>query len=425
VLRIEKLLSREIGLLAQSLGNSAIESAVQQRMVACQADSLDEYVERLEESSVERRALVEDVVVSETWFFRDEKVFEALSEYASGRFRRAHPEGCLRVLSVPCATGEEPYSIAITLLEAGLPPGRFTIQGIDVSARPLEAARLAIYGKNSFRGESTPARERHFEKPKRGDGLEVSELARRSVTFAVGNVLDPFLVPASMHYDVIFCRNLLIYLDAAARTRAFDNLVNWLSPDGVLFSGHAEAIEMMDERFVRMNEAGRCAYVRRRSGAAATTSVATGGAPAQSGPTPRAPLLRLAPTRATPARAPRGRPAVAAVELQPPSSPQPLSLDRVTDLANRGDAGALAACERYIAEAGPSSEAYCLLGVIHMTAGNGKAAMEAFGRALYLDQTHYQSLIHLALLHEQRGETAQAGNLRKRAAREQHRRASR
>jgi chemotaxis protein methyltransferase WspC len=424
VLRIEKLLSREIGLLAQSLGNSAIESAVRQRMVACEVHSLDEYVERLVESSVERRALVEDVVVSETWFFRDERVFGALSEYASGCFR-SHPEGCLRVLSIPCATGEEPYSIAITLLEAGLPPGRFTIQGTDVSARPLEAARLAIYGKNSFRGESTPARERHFEKPTRGDGLEVSELARRSVTFAEGNVLDPFLVPASMHYDVIFCRNLLIYLDAAARTRAFDNLVNWLTPQGVLFSGHAEAIEMMDARFVRMNEAGRCAYVRRSSGAAGTTAVAAGRVPAQSWPTPRAPLLRPAATRATPARAPHRRPVVAAVELQPSPSPQPPSLDRVTDLANRGDAGALAACERYIAEAGPSSDAYCLLGVIRMSAGNGQAAMEAFGRALYLDQTHYQSLIHLALLHEQRGEAAQAGNLRKRATREQDRRASR
>lgn len=89
----------------------------------------------------------------------------------------------------------------------------------------------------------------------------------------------------------------------------------------------------------------------------------------------------------------------------------------VTDLANRGDPAAAAACERHISEWGPSAEAYYLLGVIRNAAGAVQEAVVAFNRALYLEQTHYASLIHLALLHERRGDRAAASNFLRRAQR--------
>ncbi len=428
--RIEQLLSREIGLMAQSIGSTAIEAAVRERMAASQLDTLDEYWERLEQSAEERRALVEDIVVSETWFFRDEDVFRDLTNFANGAWRKAHPDGALRVLCVPCATGEEPYSAAITLLTAGFQPTRFSILGVDVSLRALERARTAVYGRHAFRSAESAERARYFEPV--AAGRRVTAAARSSVTLIQGNVLDPLLVPAFGTFDVVFCRNLLIYLDAPARARALENLWSWLTPDGVLFAGHAEAIEGMDPRFSRLTDAGHCAYVRRRGGprplpAPDLTSTApisqiqsTGGLVL--------PQVKVEPLKAAPTKARRAQPVVPAAPVAAPKTPtlvasSSVSLAQVIEMANRGDPAAGVACESHIAEWGPSAEAYCLLGIIRNAAGAEQAAIEAFNRALYLEQTHYASLIHLALLHERRGDRSAAANFRRRAERVQQKQA--
>jgi chemotaxis protein methyltransferase WspC len=256
-------------------------------------------------------------------------------------------------------------------------------------------------------------------------GRKVSSAARDAVTVMQGNVLDAFLVPAASKFDVIFCRNLLIYLDTAARARALDNLCLWLAPDGILFGGHAEAIDAMDPRFQHLNDAGHCAYVRRRT-------VALPSQPSQPavsarnvlphrtpGPVPAS--AHSGPVRIVPARVAPSQ-AKAALEKPVPvksvASARPsVSLEEVTALANRGDPAAAAACERHIAEAGASAEAYCLLGVIRNAAGAEQAAIESFNRALYLDQSHYASLVHLALLHERRGDLTATSNFRRRAER--------
>jgi chemotaxis protein methyltransferase WspC len=428
VKRIEQLLSREIGLMAGSIGSAAIEAAVRDRMASRQLDTVDEYFERLEQSAEERRALVEDIVVSETWFFRDEDVFRDLANFVNGAWRKANPEGVLRVLCVPCATGEEPYSAAITLLTAGLSPTRFSILGVDVSQRALERARTAVYGRHAFRGVESAERARYFETV--ADGRRVTAAARSSVTLVQGNVLDRLLVAASGSFDVIFCRNLLIYLDASARARALENLWSWLASDGVLFGGHAEAIEGMDPRFSHLTDAGHCAYVRRRGGPRHLP------APDLAHPAPISqvqstrglvlPQVKVKPVKAAAAKARRAQPAAPAAPVAATAAPVASwsgSLAKVTELANRGDSTAGAACERHIAECGPSAEAYCLLGVIRNAAGAEQAAIEAFNRALYLEQTHYASLIHLALLHERRGDRAAASNFRRRAERVQHKQA--
>jgi chemotaxis protein methyltransferase WspC len=427
VKRIEQLLSREIGLMARSIGSGAIEAAVRGRMASCRLATVDEYLERLEQNASERSALVEDIVVSETWFFRDESVFEDLAAFASGPWRKANPEGILRVLCVPCATGEEPYSAAIVLLEAGLPAARFQVLGVDVSQRALDRAHAAVYDKRAFRVAETRERARHFENV--DDGRRVAQAARSSVTLIQGNVLDPSLVSTGARFDVIFCRNLLIYLDGPARARALENFWLWLAPEGIFFGGHAEAIEAMDPRFAHRADAGHCAYVRRRGAPRVSSVSSSSDRGAQSGLVLGAFGLSSKPVKAKPALPTSARalpsgpissqqklvPAVPVVVHGPP----PGSLAKVTELADRGDPAAAATCERHIAEWGPSAEAYCLLGVIRNAAGAEQAAIEAFNRALYLQQSHYAALIHLALLHERRGESALASNFRRRADRVQ------
>jgi chemotaxis protein methyltransferase WspC len=101
VKRIESLLSREIGLNARSIGSSAIEAAVKTRLRASGALDVSEYLARLERDPIERTALVEEIVVSETWFFRDDEVFRTLRRHAAGWLSS---DRVLRVLSLPCAT---------------------------------------------------------------------------------------------------------------------------------------------------------------------------------------------------------------------------------------------------------------------------------------------------------------------------------
>jgi chemotaxis protein methyltransferase WspC len=401
VKRIENLLNREIGLSARSIGAGAVEAAAKARMRACGVSELGQYLERLQGDAAERVALVEEVVVSETWFFRDEEVFKGLRRHAVG-WRGT--ERTLRLLSIPCATGEEAYSASICLLEAGLRPPRFSIRAVDVSERALSLAVRASYGKNSFRSVSPAEHASFFEGTE--SGFRVTDAAKGPVQFSRGNVLDPLLVGARS-FDVILCRNLLIYLDAPARKRALDNLCNWLVEGGVLFGGHAESVERMDNRFERLPELGHFAYLKQR---------------AERGQRASTPARRRTSVRPSPAqhsaerkRTSSSRPALAPkLELAESRA----SLERATELANRGElSAARSLCERFIAEVGASPEAYCLLGIISNAAGDRDAAMACFNKSLYLNQAHHEALVHLALLHEQRGDLPAAANFRRRAER--------
>ena len=110
----------------------------------------------------EVQALVEEVVVPESWFFRDDRPFEVLADFARAGWLVDPARPPLSALSLPCAGGEEPYSIAMTLLEAGLPAGRFRVDAVDVSARSLARAIAGVYGPNSFRGAGRRLRPAYF-----------------------------------------------------------------------------------------------------------------------------------------------------------------------------------------------------------------------------------------------------------------------
>ncbi|MFI4914163.1 MAG: CheR family methyltransferase, partial [Steroidobacterales bacterium] len=116
---IEKLLKHVTGLEAASLGSGAVERAAQARAAACALD-VRSYLERLRTSATELQTLVNVIVVPETWFFRDLEAFAALGRIARDDWLRARPQQTLRLLSLPCSTGEEPYSIAMALLDAGI-----------------------------------------------------------------------------------------------------------------------------------------------------------------------------------------------------------------------------------------------------------------------------------------------------------------
>ncbi|MCK1794336.1 CheR family methyltransferase, partial [Pseudomonas violetae] len=236
--RFFDFLKARIGLDVTSVGPAIIERAVRQRSAANHALTAEEYWHRLQGSRDEQQALVEAVIVPETWFFRYPESFATLAKLATRRLAEINNMRALRILSLPCSTGEEPYSMAMALLDAGVKPHQFKVEGMDVSPLSVEKARHAVYGKNSFRGQDIEFRERYFTAE--NDGYRLDERVLEQVRLQVGNLLDPTLLANEPAYDFVFCRNLLIYFDLSTQQQVFEVLKRLTHVDGVLFIGPAE-----------------------------------------------------------------------------------------------------------------------------------------------------------------------------------------
>jgi chemotaxis protein methyltransferase WspC len=248
---IEYMLRDKIGLDAASIGSSLIQRTVRLRMKALGLKTPEHYQRLLSSSKGEWDELIEAVVVTETWFFRDREPFSVLIRLLLNEWLPAHPGKAVSVLSIPCSSGEEPYSLVMGLLDAGVPPERFQVDAIDISARVLARARRGLYGRNSFRGQGLEFRDRYFQPVK--EGFFISPAVRDLVRFSQGNLLDDGFADAKGAYDFIFCRNLLIYFDRPTQQKALNKIANLLISNGVLFVGPAELPLVIEQGFVSAN----------------------------------------------------------------------------------------------------------------------------------------------------------------------------
>ena len=337
--RFFRFLQERIGLDVESVGVPMVERALRQRCVALNAADLDDYWVRLQQSPDEQLALIEAVIVPETWFFRYPDSFTALVGLAQKRLAELAGERPLRLLSLPCSTGEEPYSLAMALLDAGMSPADFRIDGIDISPISVAKGMQGVYGRNSFRGTELGFRERHFREV--DDGHKLNERVLQQVNLEVGNVLDPALAGRYGQYDFVFCRNLLIYFDVPTQQRVFEVLKRLAQPQGVLFIGPAEGSLLARLGMRPLGIAQSFAYVRQPADVPA--------APAQPPrPLPAAPV----PSRPRPMTLPPVRPLHAvpppAQAAEPRESESEL-LAKIARQANAGDsAQARASCQRYL-----------------------------------------------------------------------------
>jgi chemotaxis protein methyltransferase WspC len=394
------LLRRRIGLDPESLGPAALPRAIAQRMQTLGLTEAASYVARLECDATEFQLLIGEVTVPETWFFRGGEVFLYLARQVAEIIRLRQSEGRFRILTVPCSSGEEPYSLAIALLENGVSPKGWEIEAVDLSERQLGRARRGRFSEFSFRQTAPELRQRYFRAVE--GGWELDPAIRSRVQFRQGNLLDPLFLSGEQPFDLIFCRNLLIYLHPAARRQALDRVERLLAPDGWLCTGHAEPLEYVDPRFTRTGPSGSFLYRR-------------APAPPESSAPVVAPSLQpiAAAVFATPAR-PETAVAQPASLLDVPATPVDL-LARARQQADSGQLGeALATCQTHLARSSPSADAFSLLGVIHQARRERDEAVRCYQRALYLEPGHRDALMHLMLLCQEQGDHAQAERLRRR-----------
>ena len=406
--RFFRFLRERIGLDIASVGASLIERAVQQRRDAAQLLSLDAYWQLLQGSATEQQALIEAVIVPETWFMRYPESFAALARLARARLKAPGLPPTLRILSLPCSTGEEPYSIAMTLLDAGIGAHQFMVYGLDVSPLSVERARQAVYGRNSFRGPQSDFRERYFRLE--ADGYRLNEQVRDQVRLQVGNVLDPQLLKGEAPYDFVFCRNLLIYFDVPTQQQAFEALKRLTREEGALFIGPAEGSLLARMGMRPVGIAQSFAFVREPLAQALPAALK----PASRLQTP----LRLLPEVG------RGTRMTRPVLAEPPDKAKPVDTDRagvlasIAVLANEGKSSeARAAGERFLRQYGPDAQVFYWLGLLSDVAGRVLEAQGFYRKALYLEPQHPEALAHLAALLAAQGDGVGARRLQERAAR--------
>lgn len=398
---IEARLTHAIGLDLRSMGSLAVPMATEARMKKCGVPDTDAYGALLDESEAELQNLVEELVVPETWFFRDRQPFLALSQWAQQVWFPANPGGVLRLLSMPCSTGEEPFSMVMALLEAGISPERFVVEAVDISRAALERASRGIYGQNSFRGQDLEFREKYFQRVP--EGWLLAEEVRRQVQFRQANVLDSSFVACAGGRHVIFCRNMLIYFSREAQNRVMAAAKEMLSADGLLFVGYAEAYIFSGFGF-ESAEMPMAFCFRKRSAEKTAACVAKTAHSLK--PVKIAPIFELPGPVAPPER----------VKLPDPET----LLAEARWLADAGCfEAALEKCQAFLRERGPSSRAYCLLGLVNDACGKSEEAGAFYRKALYLEPDHSEALMHLALLSEKTGDLRTALRLRQRALRAQ------
>lgn len=398
--KIASLLNQTMGLDAAAIGSFSIERAIHDRRLACNLRDQEAYLNHVLISESELTELIEAVVVPETWFYRH---YEALAEVARIAYEGwlpAHTTGVLRILSLPCSTGEEPYSIAMALLDVGLPATRFQIEAVDISERALTLARRAEYGKNSFRSKDLDFRDRHFTLTQ--GRWRLGDATRAQVHFQQGNLFLKDFLPGAEMFDMIFCCNLLIYFDHAAQNRAVSTLQRLLRAKGALFVGPSETSLLLNHDFVSAKVPHAFAF--RKS---AETPVNVAGKFA-------VPVKRsLNPHPQIPPRVFRSSTTLRTRHEIQPSDEHEIGDEAATGtallLANQGRLGeAERFCEEHTRKHGASPQILYLVGLIRDAEGDVGEATRYYRRALYLDHDHHEALKHLALLLRKQGDTAGA-----------------
>ena len=186
--------------------------------------------------------IMDILTTNETYFFREAFQLDAFTDEILPELMQAKSrERTIRIWSAGCSSGEEPYTIAMLMLEMNCFQGwRIEIVGTDISQRVVQAARKGVYGRSSFRSTEERYLKRFFtEAP---DGYRICDEVRELVTISQMNLFDANRLALLGKMDVIFCRNVIIYFDGDSKKRVIESFYNTLRSGGYLLLGHSESL---------------------------------------------------------------------------------------------------------------------------------------------------------------------------------------
>ena len=250
------LIEERCGLHFDESHRGQLAAAVQARMQQLGLVDVGEYYQRLHNRvsmavDEEFRHLINMVTVTETCFFRNPSHFRLLRQHILPALLAGSPR-TLRIWSAGSSSGEEAYSIALTLWDMGLylgkPDWTFEIAGTDLNTDVLEVARLGTYAARALRNVDGDALQRYFRRD--GDRFHLNDEIKRCVRFEHGNLMDsPIRVPGAALQDIIFCKNVTIYFQPDVTRRLIGELHGALADGGYLLLGHSESLWQMSDGF--------------------------------------------------------------------------------------------------------------------------------------------------------------------------------
>ncbi|HEV8629270.1 MAG TPA: protein-glutamate O-methyltransferase CheR [Thermoanaerobaculia bacterium] len=250
-LLLNEVIERQFGLSFTPAKKEFLESRLRPRLASLHLRRFIDYYLLLQvdlEGELEHLARL--ITNNETYFFREVYQFEGLFAEGVEELRKAGMDNELRMLCAGCSSGEEPYTLNIyARLAAGRQPSRrWSIDAFDIDVDRLKMARDAVYGVGSLRSTGEEQRAQYFS-GFAADRWQLRRTYRESVGFAFGNILDLKSFRKREPYDVIFCRNVLIYFSEGAFQQAIANFAQSLRKGGLLFLGHSESLIGRSDRF--------------------------------------------------------------------------------------------------------------------------------------------------------------------------------
>jgi len=392
-----KVLLQEItGLDAELLGAATLFRVVLERTQQYGLNDPIDYLSLVRGDSRVRAEFVAATTVPETWFFRDETPFTYFEHWLEQRLRNftSATPSCT-VLSLPCASGEEAYSMAMVAHRVGFNSEMFRVLGIDINATLIAQAQVGIYGDNAFRGAGWQPYQECFDRV--DDARSVKSFVREFVTFRCANLFTLNAEGAGRKFDVVFCRNLLIYMNPATQQKALHELSLLLADDGVLVVGHAEAGVLRSRGFLADSFAGGFAFRKLRHGAELARKKN------------QQPHMVSAPLKGNPPR------------KQSPSESSVIGsytslVAEIEQLADRGDLlAAQQRCEWVLSTGADDAEVLFLCGVIAQARGDSVAARQLLERAILRQPDHARALLQLSAVLHAAGDGARAEELGLRA----------
>ena len=383
----------------------------------------DAYFEVLARDEKEFRELMSLVTINETSFFRFPAQFEALRDHvipeiigASGRDDRQ-----FRVWSAGCSTGEEPYTIAMTLSDSALDGSGWhsEVSGTDVSTKALGVARNGVYSARHLLNVKPEAVERHFVRVD-DDAWRVAPHVRRLVEFSYHNLIkEPYPLSIMGTWDVIFCRNVTIYFKLESTRRVVSNFFDSLNEGGYLFVGHSETLTSISDQFEPVETGG--VFLYRKPRCARRVASWSGSTSTEPVPPPSTRASRRAAAgsvAATPAprRAERPAAARASAPVPEPAADPGAPAETLSDLiacakarlAGGDTAGALEAVEVVLAADRNNAEGLLIAAQVHADTGDYDRALAGATQALTANPLLPGARYVLGIIHQRQGDIVRA-----------------
>ncbi|HRP02231.1 MAG TPA: CheR family methyltransferase [Candidatus Kapabacteria bacterium] len=396
--KIINIISDEMGLDPESLGDLSLKTSLRSLMLKSDIKTEDELLGVIRSDTNMILELIEEVKVPETWFFRDREAFNYLKKYAQN-YKITNKNSKLKILSAPCSTGEEAYSIAISLLESGFAKEHFNIVATDISMLNLNKARLGIYSKSSLRSLAPEVIDKYFSGIDNKYEIKL-KATDCNIDFIRMNLIKEFYKIPNNEYNIIFFKNLLIYLNENSRQYILTNIKRALKPDGVLFVGVSEVNYFLRNGFEAINHNLSFACKLAGEKKQILTSV-------------RKVDRNIKPVKVDTERFVSKQ--ESNIPILKPNDTE-VCLKRIKecmDEARFNEAEQL--IDDYITNEQYKAELYFMKGVIKYVGKVYDAAKQNFTKSLYLNPNDYESLIYMSLVEIELGNNVKAEYFRFRA----------